>query len=46
MKGKTVITIAHRLNTVFQADQIVVLDLATSWNREHIVNCSRKMACM
>jgi ATP-binding cassette subfamily C protein CydCD len=26
MQGKTVITIAHRLNTVFQADQIIVLD--------------------
>jgi ATP-binding cassette subfamily C protein CydCD len=26
MKGRTVITIAHRLNTVFQADQIVVLE--------------------
>jgi ATP-binding cassette subfamily C protein CydCD len=26
MNGKTVITIAHRLNTIFQADQIVVLD--------------------
>ncbi len=26
MSGRTVITIAHRLNTVFNADQIVVLD--------------------
>ncbi|NOT03355.1 MAG: thiol reductant ABC exporter subunit CydD [Anaerolineales bacterium] len=26
MKGRTVLTIAHRLNTIFQADQIVVLD--------------------
>ena len=26
MRGKTVITIAHRLNTVFQADQIIVLE--------------------
>jgi ATP-binding cassette subfamily C protein CydCD len=26
MGGKTVITIAHRLNTVFQADQIIVLE--------------------
>ncbi len=26
MQGKTTITIAHRLNTVYQADQIVVLD--------------------
>jgi ABC-type multidrug transport system fused ATPase/permease subunit len=26
MQGKTVITIAHRLNTVFQADKIVVLE--------------------
>jgi len=26
MQGRTVITIAHRLNTVFQADQIIVLD--------------------
>jgi len=26
IQGRTVITIAHRLNTVFQADQIVVLD--------------------
>lgn len=26
MNGKTVITIAHRLNTIFKADQIVVLD--------------------
>ena len=26
MKGKTVITIAHRLNTVFHADRIIVLD--------------------
>ncbi len=26
MKGKTVITIAHRLNTIFLADQIVVLN--------------------
>lgn len=26
MRGRTVITIAHRLNTIFQADQIIVLD--------------------
>lgn len=26
MQGRTVITIAHRLNTVFRADQIIVLD--------------------
>ena len=26
MQGRTVITIAHRLNTVFNADQIIVLD--------------------
>ena len=26
MQGRTVITIAHRLNTIFQADQIVVLE--------------------
>jgi ATP-binding cassette subfamily C protein CydCD len=26
MQGRTVITIAHRLNTIFKADQIVVLD--------------------
>lgn len=26
MQGKTVITIAHRLNTIFKADQIIVLD--------------------
>lgn len=26
MQGRTVITIAHRLNTVFQADKIIVLD--------------------
>ncbi|MFM8877288.1 MAG: thiol reductant ABC exporter subunit CydC, partial [Anaerolineae bacterium] len=26
MQGRTVITIAHRLNTIFQADQIIVLD--------------------
>jgi len=26
MQGKTVITIAHRLNTIFRADQIIVLD--------------------
>ena len=26
MEGKTVITIAHRLNTVFQADQIILLE--------------------
>ena len=26
MRGKTVITIAHRLNTIFQADQIIVLE--------------------
>ena len=26
MSGRTVITIAHRMNTVFQADQIIVLD--------------------
>jgi ATP-binding cassette subfamily C protein CydCD len=26
MHGRTVITIAHRLNTIFQADQIIVLD--------------------
>ena len=27
MQGRTVITIAHRLNTIFQADQIVVIEL-------------------
>lgn len=26
MQGRTTITIAHRLNTIFQADQIIVLD--------------------
>jgi ATP-binding cassette subfamily C protein CydCD len=26
MRGKTVITIAHRLNTIFQADRIIVLE--------------------
>lgn len=26
MRGRTVITIAHRLNTIFQADQIIVLN--------------------
>lgn len=26
MRGRTVITIAHRLNTIFQADNIIVLD--------------------
>ena len=26
MRGRTVITIAHRLNTIFKADQIIVLD--------------------
>lgn len=26
MRGRTVITIAHRLNTIFQADSIIVLD--------------------
>ena len=26
MQGRTVITIAHRLNTIFQADQIIVLE--------------------
>ena len=26
MEGRTVITIAHRLNTIFQADQIIVLE--------------------
>ncbi|MCL4272743.1 MAG: thiol reductant ABC exporter subunit CydD [Anaerolineales bacterium] len=26
MRGRTVITIAHRLNTIFQADRIIVLD--------------------
>jgi ATP-binding cassette subfamily C protein CydCD len=26
MKGRTTITIAHRLNTIFQADEIIVLD--------------------
>ena len=26
MKGRTVLTIAHRLNTIFQADQIVVIE--------------------
>lgn len=26
MQGRTVITIAHRLNTIFQADRIIVLD--------------------
>ena len=42
MKGRTVLTIAHRLNTIFQADQIVVIEsgriVETGTHNELIAN--------
>jgi ATP-binding cassette, subfamily C, bacterial CydD len=46
MQGRTVITIAHRLNTIFQADNIIVLDegkiIEQGTHRELVA----KTACM
>jgi len=42
MQGRTVLTIAHRLNTIFQSDQIVVIDsgriIETGTHRELLTN--------
>ena len=37
--NKTVLVIAHRLQSICNADQIIVLDNGTISEREHITNC-------
>ena len=49
MQGRTVITIAHRLNTIFQSDQIIVLDkghIAEEGTHSELINNNGVYASM
>lgn len=46
MRKKTSFVIAHRLSTIVNADVILVIKTATSWNRALTKNCLKRTASM
>ncbi len=46
MKGRTTVIIAHRLSTVYMAEQIAVIEREVSLNSERMMSCSQREGCM